>query len=193
MIFDTKHLGAQIKRLRKERKWTLRQLAEKTQRSVSLLSQVENGNTNPSFSTMQSIADALRVNFTQIISGGASAEEGDVFLLKASERKVLITPGGVQHQFLSRGLTMAFKLIVMEVPPGASTGETLYMHEGMECGLLLEGELTVEINGQASRLKPGDSITFRSTFPHKVSNPGQTKAVTVWVNSVPFDGAVQPQ
>ena len=43
-------------------------LAEKTQRSVSLLSQIETGNVSPSFSSMQTIADALKVPLAQIIS-----------------------------------------------------------------------------------------------------------------------------
>ena len=186
MIFDTKNFGKQVKILRKQQGLTLAKLADKIGRSVSLLSQIENGNITPSFSTMQGIADALQVSFTQIISEGRSSEEGDSFLIKALERKILVTSGGVLHQFLSRGVPTSFKLMIVEVPPGASTGKTLYRHKGVECGFLLEGELAVEINGQVHRLTPGDSITFRSTSPHKLSNSGQTKAVAVWVNSVPI-------
>lgn len=190
MIFDVASFGKQVRTLRKQQGWTLRDLADATQRSVSLLSQIENGKINPSFSTMQTIADALAVSLAQIISEGAAVEERDYYLVKASERKVLMTSGGVQHQFLSRGLSTGFKFIVVEVPPGTSTSKALYAHGGAECGFLLEGELTVEINDQSHHLKPGDSITFKSTIPHKLSNPGSAKAVAVWVNSVPAHGTV---
>ena len=185
MIFDTKNFGKQVKILRKQQGLTLTELAEKIGRSVSLVSQIENGNITPSFSTMQGIVDALQVSFTQIISEGRKPDEGDSFLVKALERKVLVTSGGVLHEFLSRGVPTNFKLMIVEVPPGASTGKTLYRHRGVECGFLLEGELTVEIDGQPHRLSPGDSITFWSMSPHKLLNSGQARAIAVWVNSVP--------
>jgi len=69
-------------------------LAEKTQRSVSLLSQIETGNVSPSFSSMQTIADALKVPLAQIISQEPAAEGGEIYHISESERKVLITQGG---------------------------------------------------------------------------------------------------
>jgi len=169
-----------------QRGLTLADLAKKTQRSISLLSQIENDNISPSFSSMQTIADALEVPLAQIISQEPSAEEGDSYHIKESERKVLMTQGEVQHQLLSRGLPLSFEFNVVEVPPGASTGDYLYSHEGEECGLLLEGELVVESGRQVHHLKPGDSITMKSSLPHKLSNPGKQKARAVWVNSVPY-------
>ena len=186
MLIDAKSFGEKVRALRMQRGLTLADLAQKTQRSISLLSQIENDNISPSFSSMQTIADALEVPLAQIISQEPSAEEGDSYHIKESERKVLMTQGEVQHQLLSRGLPLSFEFNVVEVPPGASTGDYLYSHEGEECGLLLEGELVVESGRQLHHLKPGDSITMKSSLPHKLSNPGKQKARAVWVNSVPY-------
>ena len=186
MLIDAKSFGEKVRALRMQRGLTLADLAQKTQRSISLLSQIENDNISPSFSSMQTIADALEVPLAQIISQEPSAEEGDSYHIKESERKVLMTHGEVQHQLLSRGLPLSFEFNVVEVPPGASTGDYLYSHEGEECGLLLEGELVVESGRQVHHLKPGDSITMKSSLPHKLSNPGKQKARAVWVNSVPY-------
>mgnify|MGYP001553764264 FL=1 len=186
MLIDAKSFGEKVRALRMQRGLTLADLAQKTQRSISLLSQIENDNISPSFSSMQTIADALEVPLAQIISQEPSAEEGDSYHIKESERKVLMTQGEVQHQLLSRGLPLSFEFNVVEVPPGASTGDYLYSHEGEECGLLLEGELVVESGRQVHHLKPGDSITMKSSLPHKLSNPGKQKARAVWVNSVPY-------
>ena len=169
-----------------QRGMTLADLAKQTKRSISLLSQIENDNVSPSFSSMQTIADALNVPLSQIISQKPAAEEGDCYFIKESERKVLITQGEVQHQLLSRGLPLPFEFNVLEIPSGSSTGDYLYSHEGEECGLLLEGELIVEVANQSYHLKPGDSITMKSSLPHKLSNPGKQKARAVWVNSVPY-------
>jgi transcriptional regulator with XRE-family HTH domain len=186
LLIDAKSFGEKVRALRMQRGLTLADLAQKTQRSISLLSQIENDNISPSFSSMQTIADALEVPLAQIISQEPSAEERDSYHIKESERKVLMTQGEVQHQLLSRGLPLSFEFNVVEVPPGASTGDYLYSHEGEECGLLLEGELVVESGRQVHHLKPGDSITMKSSLPHKLSNPGKQKARAVWVNSVPY-------
>lgn len=186
MLIDGKSFGEKVRALRMQRGLTLTHLAEKSNRSVSLLSQIETGNVSPSFSSMQTIADALEVSLAQIISEENAAEGGDFYHIGAAERKVLITQGGVQHQLLSRGLPLTFEFNFIEVPPGASTGDPLYSHEGEECGVLLEGELVVEIGLQVHHLKPGDSITMKSSLPHKISNPGNQKARAVWVNSVPY-------
>ena len=186
MLIDAKSFGEKVRALRMQRGLTLADLAEKTQRSISLLSQIETDNISPSFSSMQTIADALEVPLAQDNFTGTCSRRGGFYHISESERKVLITQGGVQHQLLSRGLPLSFEFNVVEVPPGASTGDYLYSHEGEECGLLLEGELVVESGRQVHHLKPGDSITMKSSLPHKLSNPGKQAARAVWVNSVPY-------
>ena len=186
MLIDAKSFGEKVRALRMQRGMTLADLAKQTKRSISLLSQIENDNVSPSFSSMQTIADALNVPLSQIISQEPAVEEGDCYFIKESERKVLITQGDVQHQLLSRGLPLPFEFNILEIPPGSSTGDYLYSHEGEECGLLLEGELIVEVANQTYHLKPGDSITMKSSLPHKLSNPGKKKSRAVWVNSVPY-------
>jgi transcriptional regulator with XRE-family HTH domain len=186
MISDPKSFGEKVRIIRKEKGLTLTELAERTRRSISLLSQIETGNINPSFSSMQTIAEALEINLGDIISDETGSEGEDHNILKASERKKLVTQGGVQHQLLTRGLPLPFEFIIVEFPPEASTGGHQYIHEGEECGFLLDGELDVEINGQLHHLKPGDSITLKSNVPHRLSNPGKKKASAVWVNSAPY-------
>ena len=186
MIVDIKTVGEKIRTLRKQQGLTLADLAKKTSRSVSLLSQIENGNVSPSFSSMQTIADALKINIGQIVGSEPFVEADGSFLLEASARKILSTQGGVQHQLLTHGMKLSFELVIIEIPPGGSTGELLYTHDGEECGFLLEGELSVETSGQVNHLNPGDSITLKSSIPHRLSNPGDKTAKAVWVNSAPY-------
>ena len=186
MFQDPKTVGEKIRTLRKQRGLTLAELAKKTNRSVSLLSQIETDNINASFSTMQTIADALEIKLSQIIAQETPFEEGIAYHLTSSARKVLTTQGGVQHQLLTHGMKLSFELVIIEIPPGGSTGELLYTHDGEECGFLLEGELSVETSGQVNHLNPGDSITLKSSIPHRLSNPGDKTAKAVWVNSAPY-------
>jgi mannose-6-phosphate isomerase-like protein (cupin superfamily) len=135
---------------------------------------------------LKSIGDALETTLAQLVMDATSIEESTSSLMKQKERKTLTTEGGVQFQLLSRNVNVPFEFILNQWPPGASTGRQPYTHEGEECGFLLEGELEIEVNGKIQRMKPGDTITLRSSAPHKISNPRKKKALAVWVNSVPW-------
>jgi DNA-binding NtrC family response regulator len=62
-------LGAKIRKLRKERSLTLKQLANKTALSVSLISQIELGKSAASVSTLRKLATALGVSMSYLFEG----------------------------------------------------------------------------------------------------------------------------
>ena len=184
-------LGQKVRDIRKHKGLSLSQLAEKCHCSTSLISQIETGVVNPSFSTLKSISDALQTDMAMLLASD-TITNGILFSLMAPrERKTLTTEGGVKFQLLSRGVDFSCEFILNQWPPGTSTGKELYTLTGEECGLLLEGELEVEINDTIHYMKPGDTITLLSTIPHRVSNPGKKKAVAIWVNSVPYVFAIK--
>jgi transcriptional regulator with XRE-family HTH domain len=186
MNIDSEGLGKTFRDLRKQKRLTLTRMAKMTGRSVSLLSQIETGKVNPSFSSMQNIANALAVPLSQLMLRDEAVIGNDHAPMKPRDRKVLTTRGGVEHHLLSRRLSPPFEFVINVLPPGSSTGKDLYAHEGLECGLLLEGNLEVQVGEKIYSLKPGDSITLNSTTPHRVANCGKKKAKAVWVNSIPF-------
>jgi ribosome-binding protein aMBF1 (putative translation factor) len=62
-------LGARIRSLRKDRTLTLRQLANKTALSVSLISQIELGKSAASVATLRKLAAALGVSLSGLFDG----------------------------------------------------------------------------------------------------------------------------
>ncbi len=62
-------LGGKIRKLRKERSLTLKQLANKTALSVSLISQIELGKSAASVSTLRKLATALGVTMSYLFDG----------------------------------------------------------------------------------------------------------------------------
>ncbi len=62
-------LGVKIRQLRKERSLTLKQLANKTALSVSLISQIELGKSAASVSTLRKLATALGVTMSYLFEG----------------------------------------------------------------------------------------------------------------------------
>jgi len=178
-------IGQKIRDLRNSKKMTLGELAEKINVSPSLISQLERGGVNLSISLLKSIADALEVPFFSLFDSEEARAEKPSPLTTVKERKK-VTTGGVRFNLLSRNYDLGCEFIYNEWPPGSSTGKEKYVHEGVECGLLLEGELEVELDDRVYHLKPGESITFPSDIPHRLNNKGKKTAKGVWVNSKPW-------
>ena len=67
---------------------------------------------------------------------------------------------------------------------GSSSGERMSHHAGREVHYILEGEMLLELGFERYLLKPGDSIVFDSTTPHRLSNAGEVpmRAITVVFN-----------
>lgn len=65
---------------------------------------------------------------------------------------------------------------------GASgTSAGLARHRGREYGVVQRGELEVTVGPEVHLLGPGDSISFESTEPHMLRNPGPARADVIWV------------
>ena len=54
-------------------------------------------------------------------------------------------------------------------------------HEGREFGLIIEGELVIELGFERYTLHPGDSIIFDSMTPHRLTNGGTQAMRAIWV------------
>lgn len=179
-------IGQRIRDLRTSKGLTLKALASKINTSPSLISQLERGGVNPSLSLLKLIADALTIPLSTLLEDEENKAEAPSHLMNQKERRIFTIEGGVHYSLLSRHLSMDCEFILIEYPPRTSTGKEKYTHEGVECGLLLEGELEVEVGDRIYHMKPGDSITYQSDIPHRTSNKGKKLARGVWVNSKPW-------
>jgi uncharacterized cupin superfamily protein len=65
--------------------------------------------------------------------------------------------------------------------PGATSGTSLSHHVGREFGLVLEGQLVVELGFERYVLQAGDSIIFDSTTPHRLTNSCSKLMRALWV------------
>lgn len=179
-------IGQKIRARRTEKGMTLADLGSKVNTSTSLISQLERGGVNPSISLLHRIASALEVRIPDLLEDEEPNSNQPYVLTSIKEAKRLNMEGGVIFSLLSRFPNTEFELLAAEYPPGSSTGMEQYTHEGMECTMILEGELELELGDHISRLKPGDCICFRSTMPHRISNKNKKVAKAIVVNSEPF-------
>jgi DNA-binding transcriptional MerR regulator/quercetin dioxygenase-like cupin family protein len=172
--------GQRFRRLRTRRGLSLAQVARATKVSVGFLSALERGQMRSSISTLRRIA---RFYGTNILSLFETAAENPR-LVRASQRKILETTPGVRMELLAWGQT-AMEPHLFRIKPGGGSGES-YSHEGEEFLHILRGEFEIWLDSKEHyRLKPGDSLYFESSTPHRWKNPGRSEAWLLWVNTPP--------
>lgn len=172
-------IGANVRKLRSIKQMTLKQVAEKSGTSVALLSQVERGRVNPSVNTLRKLADALDVSVGYFFDDG----NDHTFVVRKGARKTLEMGAGVTYYLLSRKTAPSLEVLYNVFDVDATTGDDLYSHLGEECGVVLEGILQVQLGDRIFILEEGDSISYSSSIPHKLSNIGPTPAKAIWVNT----------
>jgi transcriptional regulator with XRE-family HTH domain len=180
-------LGLRIRSLRKERGLTLERLAELSDLSVGLVSQVERGKGNPSFATLVQLAHGLDIPVGRLLY---VAEQNKSPVVRRGERRRLDGHGlgyddGGHYELLTPDFTGSLEVVWVEHSPGYDTSATPYRHNGEEFGLVIEGRVIVHVDGIDHDLGPGDSIRYDSTVPHWYSNPGPDVCRAVWVITPP--------
>jgi len=177
---NTASPGLRFRRLRQGRNLSLAQVASATGVSVGFLSALERGQMSASIGTLRRIARYYRTN---ILSFFEPAKDNSK-LVRPAERKVLETTKGVRMELLAWGNT-AMEPHLFRIKAGGGSGES-YTHEGEEFLHILRGEFEIWLNtDERYRMKPGDSLYFQSSTPHRWRNPGKTESWLLWINTPP--------
>jgi transcriptional regulator with XRE-family HTH domain/quercetin dioxygenase-like cupin family protein len=111
--------------------------------------------------------------------GGRPCETDPV--VRATDRKVIRVVGGITWHRLTPPHDHTIEFVQIDYSPGASGGDMAYTHRGREYGLVLKGELQVELGFEESVLRAGDSISFDSSIPHRFRNVGEEPVTGIWV------------
>ena len=207
---DILNIGAKFRAARQKKNLSLRELASLASVSASMLSQIENGRANPSVMTLYNVAEALSISITDFFPDSATSEQPPVLLRTATtaselradydsafevlEQRVnkspVITPtsrlaielkGGVRWERLTAAEEEGIQFLEIQYQLGASSGPTMSHHSGREFGLILAGQLKLELGFEHYILSVGDSITFDSTIPHRLINEGTETVRAIWI------------
>ena len=102
-------------------------------------------------------------------------------IVHASSRPTIELKGGVTWARLTALAEKGAEFLEIAYAPGAMSGANLSHHEGREFGLILEGELLIELGFESYTLHKGDSIIFESTVPHRLINKSDQPMRALWV------------
>src|SRR5262249_39318056 len=131
-------------------------------------------------------------------ASGASAEPASagagpgLTVQLAVDRPAITLNSGVTWERLMFWADEDVEFIEATYEPGGASGppDAFVRHNGHEFGHVLEGTLRVVVGFDEFILGPGDSITFPSTTPHRLSNDGEETVRAIWVVRGRRSGAV---
>ena len=178
--------GEKIRKVRESQSVTLKQLAEKMNVSVSLLSQIENNKVSPSIDTLLNLADLLDIDPEYLFRDFRKKRK--VRIVRAEERNRL-SLSDVQYELLTPPVApdeeFALETMELTISPGGEKGSQDYGHPGREMGIILSGEGELQYGTETYTLKKGDSLTFSSSVPHILVNKGKDELKAVWIITPP--------
>lgn len=173
-------IGGRIREIRQLRGLTLQTLAEASGLSPSMLSLVERGRASPSIGSLIVIASGLGVTMSDLLVNDAGQEEK--LVVRTADAPVVETKQHVVRRLLREDRAHGISIAINEYEPHTGSTEQPISHEGFEYGFVLEGQLTVEVDGTSHKLSTGDLIAYSSKRQHKIWNDGKKPVRTLWFN-----------
>jgi transcriptional regulator with XRE-family HTH domain len=168
-------LGEKIRSLRRRRGLTVQGLASACSLSKGFISQVENGRTSPSLSTLVAIAKVLRVSPALLVANGAPG----TYVTRANGRSQGAAP---LAQHASQAVSLcdrpgrSLDLFMVEIPPGSSLDEVLVDEPGEQAIHVLHGCVRLGCGTSQIDLGPGDTGHWELQPGMKLTNPGAEPA-----------------
>ena len=200
-------VGGRLREQRDRLGLTLRELARRLDVSPSLVSQIETGKIQPSVRTLYAMVSELGLSLDEIFElSGAAVRSAPAArpprddarpaqapappplstaarVQRVDDRRAIELESGVRWERLTawNDRDIEFLLAIYEVGGASSSDGRLVRHSGREFGLVLSGTLSVTVGFEDHVLRPGDSISFESTIPHRLHNDGDEVVRAIWV------------
>ncbi len=160
-------LGDRLRELRLRHGLTLRELATEAAVSPALLSQLENGVTDPSLATLRKLATVFKEEVATLFS---EPNAPLVHVSRPGERMRLTAPQGeISYERLTPGRG-DLEVLYATMKPGDVSSSERRGHESTECIVVLEGEVVVEVDQERYVLAEREALTFDSRLKHRFCN-----------------------
>lgn len=154
-------IGRKIRQLRLMKNLKLKDLSQSTGLSISYLSKLERENYTASPGALKQIADALDVTVEFFYEGPSVIRSYERITEYVADEMISV------EKLTSNAKDCRMAATICNVFPGnAQMLLAPHSHEGEEIAYVLEGTLTVQLNGIEHVLYPGDCLRFPSEHSH---------------------------
>ena len=165
-------VGRNVRRQRTRLAWTLEELAARAGVSKGMLLQVEQARTNPSVATICRLATALGVSVATLVE---APEMPSARVVRADEAVTLWAgsrEGSAARLLVGSGTSQQVELWDVRMQPGDGYASEAHPSGTRELLMVIDGELTLELDGSSHLVGPGDAVAFVADRPHAYRNLG---------------------
>ena len=180
-------LGEMVRDARKAHRLTLEQVSERSGVSKSMLSQVERGTVNPTFSVVWNIMQALGLDMADLVD-----ETSESAVPVVEHTHAYSTPtrksrdGLVTLTLLSPYRTvLPMEWYEMRLDPGGelvSDAHATGTYEHLTC---LDGSVSITVGDTRVEGRAGDTLRYRADWPHTIANTAATPSRAILVVALP--------
>lgn len=175
-------LGNRLKRIRSERGFSQRELAERAGISANAISLIERNENSPSVATLQSLATALGVKISYFFE---EERPGEVLFARKGQRPELISDGVCIESVGGKLQNQEIEPFIVHLEPGAGSGRQLVIHSGHELVYCLDGAVNYHIDGEQYLVGAGDMLLFQAYLPHNWVNSSSQSATFLLLLQTP--------
>src|SRR5712691_11177157 len=167
-------IGERLRAIRLLRRRTLKAVAAAAGVGERFLSQLERGRTSASVASLQRLASALRIEVSDLFATDGLPRPR---VLRRDARQLLVWGHLGRKALLTPKPFHSLEVVAAEFDPGGSTGDEPYTHgDSEELLLVVRGRVHLQLGSELLDLSRGDSVNYRSSTPHRVSNRGDEPA-----------------
>ena len=158
-------LPARLRRLRRERGWTLEQLAAATDLSKAYIARLESGDRQPSLAALMMLAQAFGLSVSQILDEESPPDDVVVRAGTFTERR----GNGLIYRALSPAASRGgLQAMQVTVPASRAAQGDMYQHAGEEWLYVVSGRLGLSLGAADLELEAGEAAQFNATIPHRL-------------------------
>src|SRR5579875_2095020 len=155
-------IGAHLRAARLAARKTIAEVAAESGLTKGFLSKLERDLTSVSVASLMRLCDALRISVAALFQDAKgevvrSGQYPPINFGGTGIREYLLTPGGEKR----------VQAILSEIEPGGGSGDEPYaLPVDVEFVFMLDGQMVIEVAGEAHALGTGDAITFPAGTRH---------------------------
>ncbi|MEG0856239.1 MAG: helix-turn-helix domain-containing protein [Terrisporobacter sp.] len=169
---------------RKSKGLSIKELANLTGVTSSLLSQIEKGSANPSINTIKQISKALDVPLFNFFINDNPTE--NLVVRKDGRKKMTFSDDdSFAYELLTPNLQGAIEFVLMKIPPKESSSKELFCHKGEEVAYIMKGNVSLYIMNTVVVLNSGDSVKIPPQSNHKWENHGVEECEVIFALTPP--------
>ena len=189
LVADSKRelvrLGKLIRSARLKRGMSQAELGDLLRVTPSSISQAENGLIALSLSNLFTLARELELSLAPLL-GGKELPQDAVSIMREKDRPRTQIAGSKRRPVYIEALRESelggdIEPVVVIIPPGVTLNKHFALRKGTEFGLVLAGQLEVEVGGKTRVLHAGDSVYLERDLPTSWTNVGLEETRLLWL------------